>query len=68
MKSADPQVSVLCPLLFLICINDLSEYLASISKRFTNETSLIYVVKDCDLSAINLNNDLDKISNCTLVF
>lgn len=60
MKSGVPQSSVFGLLIFLIDINDLSEYLASIPKLFTKDTLLIYVVKDCDLSPINLNNDLNK--------
>ena len=51
------------PLLFLIYINDLSGNLSSKAKLFANDTSLINVVHDINISANKLNNDLKKVSN-----
>ena len=44
-------------------INDLPEKLVSNLNLFADNASLLYVVKDCNLSAINRNNDLEKKSN-----
>ena len=58
-----PQGSILGQMLLLICINNLSENLVSNPKLFADGTSLLCVVTNHSLLAINLNNDLDKISN-----
>ena len=50
------------PLFFLIYINDLSKNLSSITKLFFDDTSIFSVVHDVDLSAKQLNDDLNKIS------
>ena len=47
---------------FLIYINDLSKNLPSITKLFADDTSIFSVVHDVDLSAKQLNDDLNKIS------
>ena len=57
-----PQGSILGPLFFLIYINDLSDDLVSTIKRFADDTSRFSVVHDSSISANELNNDLQKIS------
>ena len=59
-----PQGSILGPLLFLICVNDLSDGLTSIIKLFADDTSFFSVVHDINTSAKELNEDLNKINNC----
>ena len=57
-----PQGSILGLLFFLIYINDLSDDLVSTIKLFADDTSLFSVVHDSNISANELNNDLQKIS------
>ena len=57
-----PQGSVLGPLLFLIYINDLENGIKSEIKFFADDTSLFSVVRDANISADDLNHDLNLIS------
>ena len=62
VNSGVPQGSVLGPLLFLIFINDLPDGITSLCKIFADDTSLFSKVYDIDISAKELNSDLEKIS------
>ena len=61
VESGVPQGSVLGPLLFLIYINDLERNIKSNIKFFADDTMLFSVVKDPEISANNLNHDLNII-------
>ena len=61
-KAGVPQVSVLGPLLFLIYINDLEDGIKSHVNFFADDTSLFSIVKDPVVSALNLQHDLDRIT------
>ena len=54
VKARFPQGSILGPLLFLICINELSNGLSSNPRLFADETSLFSVVGDTNISANDL--------------
>ena len=62
VKTGVTQGSFLGPHFFLIYINDLSDDLVSIVKQFADDTSLFSVVQDSTISAYELNNDMQKIS------
>ena len=53
--------SVIGPLLFLICINDLSG-LSSKAKLFADDTSFLSVMHDCNTFALELNNHLARLN------
>ena len=53
---------MLGPLLFLIFINDLPDGITSLCKNFADDTSLLSKVYDIDISAKELDSDLENIS------
>ena len=62
IESGVPQGSVLGPLLFLIYINDLQRNVKSNIKFFADDTMLFSIVNDPNISANDLNHDLDVIN------
>ena len=61
IESGVPQGSVLCPLLFLVYINDLERNIKSNIKFFADDTMHFSIVKNPEISANELNRDLDAI-------
>ena len=61
VKAGVPQGSILGPLFFLIYINDLSDDIVSTVKLFGDDTSLFSVVHNSNITAKELNKDLQKI-------
>ena len=57
-----PQGSILVPLLFLMCINDLADGLSSNSELFADGTSLFSVIYDSVITTSKLNSDLARLS------
>ena len=62
VESGVTQGSVLGPLLFLVYINDLQKNIKSNVKFFADDTMLFSVIKDPQLSASDLNHDLEVIN------
>ena len=61
VKVGFPQGSVLRPLFFLVCLNDLPKDLNSNVKLFADLTSLFTLVRDPTLTTETLNKNLTKI-------
>ena len=62
VKAGVLQGSILGPLSFLVYIKDLSEKITSTVKLFADDTSLFLVVNDPNISANELDKDLELIS------
>ena len=57
------QGSILGPLFFLICTNNLSDNLTSNRKLFAGDTSLFSVVQNINSTTTDLSSDLGKTSD-----
>ena len=67
MKHGISQGSVLGPLLFLICINDLHNAIKySNVYHFADDTNLLHINKSSKKTIKRLNNDLKSIQNWLL--
>ena len=61
-----PQVPILGPLLFLVCINDIVSDIGSAIRLFADDTTLYVIVNNPQHAAIRLNSDLQKINEWAL--
>ena len=65
VTSGVPQGSVLGPILFLVFINDLTEYIKSKVRLFTDDTAVYLVVSNLEHTQI-LQEDLDRLAKWSL--
>ena len=56
-----PQGSVLGPLLFLLCVSDLPEYVTSTARLFADDC-LLYKEVSCSQDQLRLQQDLDNLT------
>ena len=64
IESGVPEGSVLAPLLFLVYIDNLERNIKSNVKCFADDAMLFSTVKNPEISANDLNHDLNVIHQC----
>ena len=65
VQAGVPLGSVLGPLLFLVYINDITDGIQSTCFLYANDTFLLEIVEDPQLTSAKLNSDLTNISKWT---
>ena len=64
IEAGVPQGSVLCPLLFLIYVNDMVKKVSCGVKLFADDTLMYITMDNPELTTVDLNRNMDKLNQC----